>query len=182
MTGFSLTHVHLSCFVASYTVALLLELLRLILRSPTRILGTLGFTAAGILAQTIYIALRTSSSPDQTPPLSGWFDWLLLVAWGVALAYLLSSLRRPQAAYGVFMLPLVLALIAIAALFRHAEPFPRGQAQYVWGMVHGGPEGAIYKSTDAGTTWRKITSGIPKEDLGRIGLAVAPADPDVVSD
>lgn len=137
MTAFSLTHVHLSCFVASYTVALLLELARLVLRSPARILGTLGFTAAGILAQTIYMALRTSSSPDQAPPLSGWFDWLLLVAWGVAIAYLLSSLRRPQAAYGVFMLPLVLVLIAIASLFRHAEPFPRGQAQYVWGMVHG---------------------------------------------
>jgi ABC-type uncharacterized transport system permease subunit len=89
------------------------------------------------LAQTIYIALRTSSSPDQTPPLSGWFDWLLLVAWGVAVAYLLSSLRRPQAAYGVFMLPLVLVLIAVASLFRHAEPFPRDQAQYVWGIVHG---------------------------------------------
>ena len=100
-------------------------------------LGTLGFTAAGILAQTIYIALRTSPSPDQAPPLSGWFDWLLLVAWGVAVAYLVITLRRPQAAYGVFMLPLVLVLIAVASLFRHAEPFPRGQAQYVWGIVHG---------------------------------------------
>lgn len=137
MTGFSLTHVHLSCFVASYSVALLLELLRLMLRSPGRILGTLGFTGAGILAQTIYIALRTSSIPDQTPPLSGWFDWLLLVAWGVAVVYMTSSLRRPQAAYGVFMLPLVLALIAVASLFRHAEPFPRGQALHVWGLVHG---------------------------------------------
>ncbi len=52
--------------------------------------------------------------------------------------------------------------------------------RHVWGMVHGGPEGAIYKSTDAGATWRKITSGVPKEDLGRIGLAVSPANPDVV--
>ena len=73
MTGFSLTHVHLSCFVASYTVALLLELLRLMLRSPARILGTLGFTAAGILAQTIYIALRTSPNPEQASPLSGFW-------------------------------------------------------------------------------------------------------------
>ena len=35
------------------------------------------------------------------------------------------------------MLPLVLVLIAVASLFRHAEPFPRSQALYVWGMVHG---------------------------------------------
>ena len=81
--------------------------------------------------------LRTNPSPDQAPPLSSWFDWLLLVAWGVAVVYLVITLRRPQAAYGVFMLPLVLVLIAVASLFRHAEPFPRGQALYVWGIVHG---------------------------------------------
>ena len=137
MPGFSLTHVHLSCFVASYAVALLLELSRLLLRTPTRIVGTLGFATAGILAQTIYIVLRSNPDPRQAPPLSSWFDWLLLAAWGVAVAYLIVSLRRPQAAAGVFMLPLVLVLIAVASLFRHAEPFPRSQALYVWGIVHG---------------------------------------------
>jgi len=137
MPGFSLTHVHLSCFVASYAVALLLELSRLLLRTPGRIVGTLGFTAAGILAQTIYIVLRSTPDPRQAPPLSSWFDWLLLAAWGVAIAYLVLSLRRPQAAAGVVMLPLVLMLIGVATLFRHAEPFPRSQALYVWGMVHG---------------------------------------------
>jgi photosystem II stability/assembly factor-like uncharacterized protein len=52
--------------------------------------------------------------------------------------------------------------------------------RHVWGMVHGGPEGAIWKTTDAGATWRKLEKGIPKVDLGRIGLAVSPADPDVL--
>ena len=52
--------------------------------------------------------------------------------------------------------------------------------RHVWGMVHGGPESAIYKTTDAGATWRKLEKGIPKAELGRIGLAVSPADPDVV--
>lgn len=137
MPGFSLTHVHLSCFVASYAVALLLELCRLLLRTPTRIVGTLGFATAGILAQTIYVVLRSSPDPRQAPPLTSWFDWLLLAAWGVAVAYLIVSLRRPQAPAGVFMLPLVLILIAVASLFRHAEPFPRSQALYVWGIVHG---------------------------------------------
>ena len=137
MPGFSLTHVHLSCFVASYAVALLLELSRLLLRTPTRIIGTLGFATAGILAQTIYIVLRSNPDPLQAPPLSSWFDWLLLLAWGVAVAYLILTLRRPLAAAGVFMLPLVLGLIAVASLFRDAEPFPRDRALYVWGIVHG---------------------------------------------
>jgi len=53
--------------------------------------------------------------------------------------------------------------------------------RHVWGMIHGGPECAIHKSTDGGATWRKVTKGLPeKAELGRIGLAVAPSDPDVV--
>jgi photosystem II stability/assembly factor-like uncharacterized protein len=47
-------------------------------------------------------------------------------------------------------------------------------------LIDGGPESGIYKSQDAGATWRKITAGLPKEDMGRIGLAVSPVGPDVV--
>ncbi len=50
----------------------------------------------------------------------------------------------------------------------------------VWTLIDGGPESAIYKSTDAGATWRKLTHGLPEVDLGRIGLCVARPDPDVV--
>jgi photosystem II stability/assembly factor-like uncharacterized protein len=52
--------------------------------------------------------------------------------------------------------------------------------RHVWTLVDGGPESAIYKSSDAGATWKKIESGLPKEEMGRIGLAVSPANPDVV--
>ena len=52
--------------------------------------------------------------------------------------------------------------------------------RHVWTVVHGGPEAALYKTTDAGASWKKLTAGLPKEELGRIGLAVSPADPDVV--
>jgi len=49
----------------------------------------------------------------------------------------------------------------------------------VWGQVSGGPESAIHRSTDGGATWQKVT-GLPGEELGRIGLAISPKDPDVV--
>ena len=52
--------------------------------------------------------------------------------------------------------------------------------RHVWTLVNGGPESAIYKSTDAGGTWRKITEGLPDVDMGKIGLAVSPANPDVL--
>jgi photosystem II stability/assembly factor-like uncharacterized protein len=47
-------------------------------------------------------------------------------------------------------------------------------------LVAGGPESAIYKTTDAGATWKKLTKGLPDVDLGRIALAVSPQRPDVV--
>ncbi len=52
--------------------------------------------------------------------------------------------------------------------------------RHVYTLIDGGPESAIYKSTDAGATWNKLKSGVPTVDLGRIGLAVSPADPNVV--
>jgi len=42
--------------------------------------------------------------------------------------------------------------------------------------IGGGPESAIWKSTDAGKNWRKLTSGLPKVDKGGIGIAISPVD------
>ena len=47
-------------------------------------------------------------------------------------------------------------------------------------FMGGGPESAIYKSEDAGKTWRKLDVGLPKGDVGKIGLAISPIDPRVV--
>ncbi len=52
--------------------------------------------------------------------------------------------------------------------------------RHVFTLIDGGPESAIYKSTDAGKTWTKLTEGLPKEDMGRIGIAVAPHHPKTI--
>ncbi len=44
----------------------------------------------------------------------------------------------------------------------------------------GGPDGGIYKSTDGGASWEKLTDGLPEGDTGKIGLAVSRSNPDVV--
>jgi photosystem II stability/assembly factor-like uncharacterized protein len=47
-------------------------------------------------------------------------------------------------------------------------------------FVAGGPGSGVHRSTDGGKTWTKSQAGFPSGDLGRIGLAISPADPDVV--
>lgn len=50
----------------------------------------------------------------------------------------------------------------------------------VYSKIDGGPESAIYKSVDAGKTWTKLKTGLPKGDVGRIGIKLSPANPDIV--
>ena len=52
--------------------------------------------------------------------------------------------------------------------------------RHVWTLIDGGPESALYKSTDGGENWNKLKSGLPTEEMGRIGLAISPADHNVV--
>ena len=60
----------------------------------------------------------------------------------------------------------------------YAATYQRQRA--TWGMNGGGPGSAIYKTSDAGRTWAKLTSGIPQGPMGRIGLDVYRKDPNVV--
>jgi photosystem II stability/assembly factor-like uncharacterized protein len=52
--------------------------------------------------------------------------------------------------------------------------------RHVWTLINGGPESALHKSTDGGKTWRKLKQGLPNVELGRIGLAYAPTNPDII--
>lgn len=44
----------------------------------------------------------------------------------------------------------------------------------------GGPGTALYKSVDGGKNWRKLKTGLPKSDMGKIGLAISSIDPNVL--
>ena len=46
--------------------------------------------------------------------------------------------------------------------------------------VSGGPESAIYRSLDSGNSWQKLTRGLPSGQLGRMGMAISPVNPDIL--
>ena len=49
-----------------------------------------------------------------------------------------------------------------------------------WSFVGGGPGSGLWKSTDGGDSWTRLTEGLPKGDVGRIGIDVSRSSPNVV--
>jgi len=129
-----LARVEILCFAASYSVALALELSRLAFRSGLRGVLMLGFAAAGLLAHTIYLGHRAWQT---SIPLSSEFDWYLVTAWVLVWVYLWLTYYHPKNPIGLFVLPVVLALVAAATFLADREPFPASRASQLWGAVHG---------------------------------------------
>lgn len=50
----------------------------------------------------------------------------------------------------------------------------------VWTYVGGGLGSGLYKSVDGGKSFREIKSGLPTGKMGRIGMTISPANPDVL--
>ncbi len=129
--------ISITCFAASYTVALVLEATRLFFRSGIRGAAMLAFSGAGWLAHSLFLISEAIDRSPTTPPLSSWFHWYLLAAWLLAAGYICLSVYQPRTPSGLFMLPLVLVLIIVAWLFRNDPPFPAADAYAVWGRIHG---------------------------------------------
>ncbi len=52
--------------------------------------------------------------------------------------------------------------------------------RHVGMKISGGPQSAVYKSTNGGKSFEKIMKGLPGGDLGGMGLAISPVNPDVL--
>lgn len=133
-----LARIEILCFAASYGVALVAELARLV-RPEGRPVWlrriAIGFAAAGLLAQTLFLAHRGQINAT---PLSSAFDWYLVAAWALVAVYLYLVIAHPRYPVGLLILPLVLGLIAAATFLADRQPFPSTQASQVWGAIHGG--------------------------------------------
>ncbi len=52
--------------------------------------------------------------------------------------------------------------------------------RHVWVLINGGPGSGIHKTTDRGQSWTQVKAGLPSNQMGRIGLAGAPSDPNML--
>jgi hypothetical protein len=128
--------IKLFCFGASYSVALALELLQLFWPRKVQRYAALAFGAVGLLAHSAYLLWHP---PNLAEP----FGSLLLLAWVLAVFYLYGAIHHGKTAWAVFVLPPVIALVALAALPR-SDGDPARWAGWsdlagdrFWGAVHG---------------------------------------------
>ncbi len=127
--------ISITCFFASYLVAWLLEISRLRFKSGVRGALLVGFGAAGWVAHTLFLGVRAARATSA--PLSSEFDWYLVAAWVLAAIYLYLTIYHPRTAMGLFVLPLVLALVLVARFLADETPYELDRAGKFWGLVHG---------------------------------------------
>jgi ABC-type transport system involved in cytochrome c biogenesis permease subunit len=122
------------CFGLSYLVAFGLELARLAWPSRGLRWLSLGFGLAGVLSQTVFVAYH---QPTPASP----YGSLLLLAWILAIFYIIGALKPKLTAWSLFSLFVLLNLVWLSFAFLKESKAPidswfSGHA--VWGMVHGG--------------------------------------------
>lgn len=123
------------CFAASYLVALGLEASRVWFRSGLRGMLLIGFSAAGILAHSLYLAALWTKTGAK--PLFSEYDWLLSAAWVLAAIYFYFLCVRPKNPLGLFFLPLVLGLIGLAYFAASKEAFAQAEGVRFLNVAHG---------------------------------------------
>lgn len=127
------------CFAGTYGLALAADLSRFAARSSVRWHLTVGLTVLGWLVHTVFLANQGLGTGRL--PISTVFQSLVALAWVLAAIdlYLIARAPRPVAV-GVFVLPVVLALLAVAGLMpahARADWTRLGGWKTAWGTVHG---------------------------------------------
>lgn len=125
-----LEKVSIFCFAASYGVALALELAHLFSPRPVLRYVGLGFGAAGLLAQLIYLLVQPLSLASPAGS-------LLFLALILVIFYVYGTLHHQRLAWGLFVLPLILGLIGLAVVQHQPNVTSESGWTGVWGIAHG---------------------------------------------
>lgn len=136
-----MAHVTVFCFLASYLVAFVLELSRMLGRSRISRFVMIAFGVAGFTAHTWYL-LNRARETHLPPLLSSTHDWMLVLAWVLVLFYLFVTLvvmlSGQDLAFGAFALPVVLLLTASTYLLSQESntALMVERARRSWGLFH----------------------------------------------
>ncbi len=130
-----LSGISVICFATSYTVALVLEVTRLFFRSGVRGVAMFVFAGLGLFTHTVFLYHHAVHAAGY--PLSNKQDWYFLAAWVLVTIYLYLSHYHPKTPFGVFLLPIVLALIGAGQYWADPTPFAQRPALAVWNVLHG---------------------------------------------
>lgn len=133
-----LSGVTVSCFLLSYLIVLGMEASRWLLKVPGRRALVIAMLVAGLFAHSIFLINEFVGGESTQPQLiANWFQWSVLGAWGLALACLVLTIRSPNGAIGLFLVPLILALIGMGQLLRDSKPFDAETTRGLWNLIHG---------------------------------------------
>ncbi len=127
------------CFGGTYGLALACDLARFVVRGSARWYATLALTTLAWVVQTAY--LGNLAHRDHQLPISTVSESLLVLSWVLAAVGLYLIVRSPKpVAVGVFVLPVVLALVVVAGVWAPKEDWTKsgwGEASRFWGKAHG---------------------------------------------
>ena len=129
--------VSIVCFVASYAIALCLEVSRLFFRVSLRTAIMVGFVSAGVLAHSLFLGREAQMELAGGAPLSSWYHGCLILAWLLAVATLVISLRQQTSSSGLILLPTILALVAVAQIFPRTQQLSSASWHRLWSLGHG---------------------------------------------
>jgi len=134
-----LQKISVTCFTASYSIALLLELTRLVGQYRFRTPAVLTMMGLGLFTHVSYLFLRVLYSPAEADRglLSSWAEWSLLLALGLAICFLIAYIRRSDTIISFFFLPLILLTIGVGISVGGWETFSRSEAANAWRSIHG---------------------------------------------
>lgn len=124
------------CFAGTYGLALVSDLTRFLARRPWSRHASLGLASLGWVVQTIYLGngfQRTGELPTTSV-----FGSLLVLSWILVAIGLYFTIRAPrEVMVGLFVMPMALALLAIAGLLPRVEWTTPSGGVALWGTVHG---------------------------------------------
>ncbi len=137
-----MTGVTIGYFLLGYVIVWAVEVSRLFFRLSWQFSVLVGLAIATILTHGLFVYNRMRLAQEQlghwTIPAT-FFDWSQIAAFGLALVYVLLTMRRPKGIFGIFLLPIVILFILVSMSLRDGQPFQRdGSLATWWGYIHGG--------------------------------------------